>query len=175
MRLGILASAFSPFPTPGHLWAMQQAVDAKVCDGILAAIQVDPSTERPEKRKPALSLAERTMILESIRHVRKTIWYDTEAELLDIMRHLRPAVRILGEDHFFDRNTGDDLDPPIPVFWAKRKPEWSGTEFARRIHDAYRAHQERNPDAEQTSESVPGPRDSTAHPGVQGPGVPGVR
>ncbi len=133
MRLGLFASSFDPFPHPGHLWAMKQALYAGVCDGILAAVQVDPTSERPAKRKPALDIAERMMLLSSIRYVHQVVFYGTEADLLEIMRTLRPAVRILGEDHRHDHNTGDDMDPPIPVFWAKRKPEWSGTAFLERM------------------------------------------
>jgi glycerol-3-phosphate cytidylyltransferase len=172
MKLGIFASAFDPFPHPGHLWAMQQALDAGACDGVLAAVQVDPQIERPEKRKPALTLAERKMILESIRYVKQVLFYRTEQDLWTLIYRLKPACLIVGEDHQLDRVTGADI---ATVFWAKRKPEWSGTEFSRRIHDAYRAHQERNPDAQPPRQSVPGPRDPTADRGVQVPGVPGVR
>jgi glycerol-3-phosphate cytidylyltransferase len=135
-RLGILASAFDPFPHPGHLWAIQQALAADACDAILAALHEDPTVERPAKRKPTLTVEERTELLLACRHVHAVVTYRTEADLLEIMRNRRPAVRILGEDHRHDHNTGDDLDPPIPVFWAKRKPEWSGTQMARRIAES---------------------------------------
>lgn len=137
MRLGLFASAFDPFPHPGHLWSMRQAIEAGACDGILAAVHVDPSVERPEKRKPALTVEDRTELLLACRYVHAVVTYRTEADLLEIMRTRRPAVRILGEDHRHDHNTGDDLAPPIPVFWAARKPEWSGTEFSKRIAISY--------------------------------------
>lgn len=137
MRLGLFASAFDPFPHPGHLWSMRQAIEAGACDGILAAVHVDPSVERPEKRKPALHISDRMMLLGAIQCVKRVVFYGTEADLGTLMQHCRPAVRIIGEDHKSDHNTGDDLDPPIPVFWAARKPEWSGTEFSKRIAISY--------------------------------------
>src|SRR5574343_979549 len=167
MRLGVLASSYSPFPHPGHYWAMRQAIDAVTCDAVIAALHIDPSLSNHSKQQPAMTVSDRTNLLLACRYVDGVVAYQTEADLLEIMRLCRPVVRIIGEDHRHDRNTGDDLDPPIPVFWANRKPEWSGTQFARRIHDAYRAHQERNPDAEQTSKSVPGQGDSQADRGVQ--------
>lgn len=142
-KLGILASAFDPFPHPGHLWTIQQALAADACDAILAALQEDPTLERPQKRKPALSVEERTQLLLACRYVHAVVPYRTEADLLEILRDRRPAVRIIGEDHRHDRNTGDDLEPPIPVFWAKRKPAWSGTEMARRIYDTYADQRDR--------------------------------
>lgn len=137
MILGLFASAFDPCLHPGHLWAIQQALASDACDAILAALHEDPTVERPEKRKPAFTVEERTELLLACRHVHAVVTYRTEADLLEIMRTRRPAVRILGEDHRHDRNTGDDLAPPIPVFWAARKPEWSGTEFSKRITLSY--------------------------------------
>jgi len=131
MRLGIFASAFDPFPHPGHLWAMKQALDAGACDGIIAAVQVDPTVERPEKRKPATSFAERMMMLEAIRYVRQTAFYGTEQDLWMLIWRLKPACLIVGEDHQTDRVTGADL---APVFWAKRKPEWSSSRFVDAIY-----------------------------------------
>lgn len=133
MRLGMHASAFDPFPHPGYLYAWQQAIDAGACDGIVAAIQVDPSVERPEKRRPALTVKERIAILEQFRVVQTVCVYENERQLLELIKSGRPACLIVGEDHRDDPVTGADL---APVFWAQRKPEWSGTKIARRIAES---------------------------------------
>lgn len=135
-RLGLLASAFDPWPHPGHILAMRQALAANTCDAILAALHEDPTVERPGKRRPALTVEERTELLLACRYVHAVVTYRTEADLLEILRTRRPAVRIIGQDHLHDHNTGDELVPPVPVFWAQRKPEWSGTQFARRIAES---------------------------------------
>ena len=85
MRLGLFASAFDPFPHPGHLWAIQQALAAGACDAILAALQEDPSLERPSKRRPALSVEERTQLLLACRYVHAVVPYRTEHDLMEIM------------------------------------------------------------------------------------------
>jgi glycerol-3-phosphate cytidylyltransferase-like family protein len=138
-RLGILASAFDPFH-PGYLWAMKQALDAGACEAVVVAIHRDPSIERPAKRRPALTLDERAAILREFRQVHHVLTYETEQDLVKLILKLKPACLIVGADHQTDRVTGTDL---APVFWAKRKPEWSGTQMARRIHDAYVEHQNR--------------------------------
>jgi len=143
MKLGLHASSFDPIH-PGYLYAWQQALDAGACDGIVAAIHADPSTERPEKRRPAMTLDERAAILREFRQVHHVLTYATEQDLWKLIYRLKPACLIIGQDHQTERVTGADL---APVFWAARRPEWSGTEFARRIHDAYRDHQERTADA----------------------------
>lgn len=171
MRLGLSASAFDLIH-PGYLYAWQQALAAGACDAILAALHEDPSEERPSKRRPAMTVEERTELLLACRHVHVVVTYRTEQDLWKLIYRLKPACLIIGEDHQYDRVTGADL---APVFWAKRKPEWSGTEFARRIHDAYLAHQERIHDAEPPRQSVPGQGNPETDRGVQGPGMPGVR
>jgi glycerol-3-phosphate cytidylyltransferase-like family protein len=129
MKLGLHASAFDPIH-PGYLYAWHQALDAGACDGIVAAIHADPSTERSEKRRPAMTVKERIAILEQFRVVQTVCVYVDERQLYEMIRSTRPACLIIGEDHEFDRVTGADL---APVFWAKRNPEWSGTQIARRI------------------------------------------
>lgn len=134
-RLGLMASAFDPLH-PGHLWAMRQAIEDGACEGILAALHIDPSIERPTKRKPAMTADERALILTAIRYVRFIRHYQTEDELLAAIKNLRPCCLIIGEDHKGETVTGGDFG--IPIFWAKRKPEWSGTAFAHRIAESLR-------------------------------------
>lgn len=131
-RIGFIASCFDPFPHPGHVWAMSQAVEACDLDEIVIALHIDPTIERPAKRKPALTVEERMYLLWSIKWVRRSpIPYNTEAELYNILKAVAPDVRILGDDYKDKTVTGDDLD--IPVFYAKRRDDWSGTEFTKRI------------------------------------------
>lgn len=133
MKLGLLASAFDPFPHPGHLYAMRQAINAGACEAILAAVHSDPSIERPAKRKPAMTVPERVMMLRALHYVHEVVIYETEAFLQEIIRDQKPACLIAGEDHRDDRVTGEEY---APVFWARRLPEWSSTQFARRIAES---------------------------------------
>ncbi len=57
--------------------------------------------------------------------------YQTEDELLDLMRFFKPDVRILGEDYINKPFTGDDLSPR--VVYTTRSHEWSTTKIKNRI------------------------------------------
>lgn len=133
MRLGLLASAFDPYPHPGIIWAIEQAVASCKLDGIIAAVHVDPSIERPAKRSPSTPLEERLCMVRALKWVWRAFPYHTEKGLRCAMQAWQPDVVIIGEDHRSDDWTGKDLG--LPVFWAKRKEGWSGTEFVRRIRE----------------------------------------
>ena len=126
--LGFLASAFDPLH-PGYVWAMQQAIDAKACDGVIAALHLDPSLERG-KPKSVLTAEERRVLLLALKPVRQVVFYDTESALHQLLKALAPVVRILGDDYIGKPYVGDDLG--MPVFYAKRRPDWSGTKFRER-------------------------------------------
>lgn len=138
-RLGLFASAFDPFVHPGYSYAWRQAIDADLCDGILAALHVDPNCERLEKRRPALSVRDREQMLFECKHVHIVVRYTTEAELVWIAHDFRPSVIIVGEDHRHDPVTGAGW---APVFYARRRPEWSGTIFTNAIYEAERDRRE---------------------------------
>ena len=131
MRLGLLASSFSPFPHCGHIRAMQDAIEAGACDAIRAALHIDPSVERHWKRSPPLTADEREILLRAIRYVHAVVRYETEQHLEEIISSWPPACLIIGEDHRGRDYTGQEFE--IPVFWASRSYGWSGTAFAERI------------------------------------------
>ena len=109
---------------------MNQALDAGVCEGIIAALHIDPSIERG-KPKPVLTVEERGYLLANLKPVWEVIPYETEQDLYDLLFTVRPSVRILGDDYIGKSYVGDDL--PIPVFYAKRRADWSGTLFRERM------------------------------------------
>jgi glycerol-3-phosphate cytidylyltransferase len=109
---------------------MEQAIEAGACTGIIAALHEDPSLERG-KPKPVLTLEERGYLLSQLRHVCEVIPYHTEQDLYDLILTVRPSVRILGDDYVGEPYVGDNL--PIPVFYARRRSDWSGTRFRERL------------------------------------------
>lgn len=140
VRLGLLASAFDPWH-PGYVYTIRQAILSGRCDGILAALHVDPSVERPEKRRPAMTVDERREILLGCRWVECVETYATEHDLAELVWAFQPALRILGQDAIRKPITG--AVSRIPVFYAVRRPGWSGTEFARRTAASYADWQRR--------------------------------
>jgi len=135
MKYGLLASAFSPFPHPGHVYVMKQAREAG-CDGIVAFLHGDPSVARPFKIQPALSVKERTILLRPL--VTLIVPYKTESDLVKL--YVRASdwldcVLITGEEYRGTTFTGHDLG--LPVVFTKRINGISGTDYARRITTSY--------------------------------------
>jgi glycerol-3-phosphate cytidylyltransferase len=116
--VGFVASCFDLLHA-GHCLYLKEA--KSVCDYLIAALQEDPSVDRPMKNKPIQSLEERRIQLESVKYVDEIVTYKTEDELVSLLEKVKPNIRILGSDyrgitvngyiqctniHYHDRNHG---------------------------------------------------------------------
>jgi bifunctional ADP-heptose synthase (sugar kinase/adenylyltransferase) len=63
----------------------------------------------------------------AIKYVDEVYMYQTEDELVDLIKFFEPDVRILGEDYIGKPFTGDDLPPE--VVYTTRSHEWSTTKI----------------------------------------------
>jgi glycerol-3-phosphate cytidylyltransferase len=108
----------------------------KYCDYLICALQVDPSTDRPEKNKPIQSLVERYLQLEAVNHVDKIIPYNNEEELLTIFASIDLDVRILGEEYKDKKFTGKDICQKrgIKLVYNKRDHDFSTSSLRERIY-----------------------------------------
>jgi len=145
-RIGIIAGNFDVIH-PGYVRMFNDAKQ-NACDYFIVALHEDPSLERPEKIKPILSLDERTEILLSFQAIDEVIYYQTEVDLVDVLKRVRPNVRILGTD-YQDRTdfTGSELG--IQIYYHARNHDWSTTRFKNEITDQVllqRKRQEGNAD-----------------------------
>lgn len=125
---GFVCGAFDLFH-PGHNILLRDCKE--VCDFLIVGLQTDPSIDRPGKNKPIQSIYERYVQLENCKHVDKIIPYDTEADLVNVLKTLKIDVRILGDDYVDKFFTGDELD--IPVHFVSRKHNFSSTELRHRL------------------------------------------
>ena len=126
--IGFLAGSFDVIH-PGYIKMFQ---DAKtVCDWLVVGLHKDSSVERPEKIKPVLSVKERTEMLLALRFVDQVCCYETEEDLVALLRVINPDVRILGSDYKGRGFTGDHLN--IPIHYHDRNHEWSTTAFKKEI------------------------------------------
>lgn len=131
IKTGFVASTFDLLH-PGHCLMLK---DAKTqCDILIAALQSDPTLDRPEKNKPIMSLNERHILLSSNRYVDKIFFYNTEKDLLELLNQIRPDVRILGSDYKDspEKIVGKDLCKKI-YFHDRTGHGWSTTHFRERI------------------------------------------
>ncbi len=115
----------------GHVRAFKEA--KTICDYLIVGVQSDPSVDRKDKNRPIQTLEERVEQVEAIRWVDEVVTYETEADLVELLKRLKPDIRILGEDWKGKKFTGDEL--PIKVHFNKRDRILSTSELLERIRN----------------------------------------
>jgi len=78
----------------GHVAMLAEA--KQNCDYLIVGLQNDPSVDRPEKNKPIQSIFERQLQITACRFVDEVVVYNTEDDVLDILKTLPIDVRIIG-------------------------------------------------------------------------------
>ena len=129
--IGILAGSFDIIH-PGYVKLFKEFNN--VCEYQFILLQDDPTTERPEKLKPILGINERIDMITPFLDCCFFMTYNTEEELLQLIKSLNPDIRLMGEDYIGKRFTGDDLG--IPVKWVERNHGWSTTKFKKLIAES---------------------------------------
>lgn len=127
MRVGFTCSAFDLLHA-GHILMLEEAKTQ--CDYLIAALQVDPTIDRPTKNKPIQSIVERYIQLEAVKYVDQVVVYNTEQDLLDLLQIFPIDVRIIGEEYKDKDFTGKYLD--IPIYYNKRSHRFSSSELRQR-------------------------------------------
>lgn len=123
-KIGFTAGNFDLLH-PGYIYTFEDA--KKYCDYFIVFLQRDPSLHRKSKYKPIIPPYERYRALKSIKYIDEVYMYQTEEELLDLIKFFKPDVRILGEDYIGKKFTGDDL--PIEIVYTSRAHSWSTTKI----------------------------------------------
>ncbi len=120
----------------GHILMLKEA--KKVCDYLVVGLQNDPTTDRPEKQKPIMSVKERKIILTGIKYIDKVIVYRTEADLVKLIRKVKPDIRIIGTDWKGKQITGSELAKELghKIHFNKRNHNYSSSELRKRIYEA---------------------------------------
>ena len=130
-KIGFTCSCFDLLHV-GHILMLKDAKEQ--CDKLIIGLQTDPTLDRPEKNKPIQSQKERYIQLEAVKYVDDIFVYDTEASLLDLLKLVKPDVRILGSDYEGKSFTGDNLN--IPIYFHKRNHDWSTTSLKEKIKNS---------------------------------------
>lgn len=130
MKIGITASAFDLLHV-GHVEMLREAKEQ--CDYLIAALHVNPAVERQSKNKPIQSIVERYMQLSAVKFVDEVIPYETEEDLLDIIKLKSVNIRILGEEYKNTNFSGNDLD--MEFYFNKRRHRFSSSELRKRLKE----------------------------------------
>jgi glycerol-3-phosphate cytidylyltransferase len=114
------------------------------CDYLIAALQTDPTIDRPDtKNKPVQSIVERQIQLSATRYVDEIVVYQTEKDLEDILLTLPIDVRILGIEYKDKDFTGKDicLKRGIEIVYNGRDHSFSSSNLRKRVAESERNKQ----------------------------------
>lgn len=111
---------------PGHILMLKEC--RAQCDMLIVGLQINA---RPGKEKPIENFEERMIRLKGCRYVDKILTYDTEGDLYNLLKELRPDIRFLGADHQNLPFTGDNL--PIKIIFNSRDHDYSSSNLRARI------------------------------------------
>jgi glycerol-3-phosphate cytidylyltransferase len=108
------------------------------CDYLIVGLQTDPTIDRPTKNKPVQSLVERYVQLKAISVVDEIIPYQTEAELLEIIKAIPIDVRIIGADYLNKDFTGKEIadELGIETYFNRRDHAFSTTNLRLRVWES---------------------------------------
>ncbi|WP_312323101.1 adenylyltransferase/cytidyltransferase family protein [Soonwooa sp.] len=123
-KIGITFSAFDLLHA-GHIKMLEEA--KTVCDYLIVALQLDPTLDRPHKNKPTQSIVERYIQLKACRSVDEIVPYNTEEDLMDILKSFVIDVRIIGDDYRDADFTGKQYceEKGIEIYYNKRDHRFS--------------------------------------------------
>ena len=124
-RTGVIAGNFDVIH-PGYVRFFKDAKE-NACDWLIVALHVDPTIERPSKAKPILTAEERTEILLSLKYVDEVRYYNTEAELTELLSNVPDHTRVIGSDYLDKNFTGKSLASDI--YYHELNHGWSTTKF----------------------------------------------
>lgn len=130
MRVGFTCSTFDLLHA-GHILMLEEAKNQ--CDYLIVGLQTDPTIDRPEKNKPIQTMYERFVQLKAVKFVDEIIPYETEEDLLTILKNVDIDIRIVGEEYQGKLFTGRDIRP---VYYNKRGHSLSTTELRKRIQSS---------------------------------------
>jgi glycerol-3-phosphate cytidylyltransferase len=135
-KIGIVFSAWDLFHA-GHIAMLAEAKNH--CDYLIAALQTDPTIDRPDSKNPPVqTIVERQIQLSTNRNVDEVVVYQTEKDLEDLLLILPVDVRILGVEYKDRDFTGKDICQKrgIEIVYNGRDHSFSSSSLRKRVAEA---------------------------------------
>ena len=136
LKVGVVFSSFDLFHA-GHVAMLAEAKNH--CDYLIAALQTDPTIDRPESKNPPIqTIVERQIQVSTNRNVDEVVVYQTEKDLEDLLLILPIDVRILGVEYKDKDFTGKDicLKRGIEIVYNGRDHSFSSSSLRKRVAEA---------------------------------------
>ena len=136
LTIGIVFSSFDLFHA-GHVAMLAEAKNH--CDYLIAALQTDPTIDRPNSKNPPIqSIVERQIQVSTNRNVDEVVVYQTEKDLEDLLLILPIDVRILGVEYADKEFTGKEICKKrgIEIIYNGRDHSFSSSSLRKRVAEA---------------------------------------
>jgi glycerol-3-phosphate cytidylyltransferase len=132
MKTGITFSTFDLFHA-GHVKMLEEAKTK--CNYLIVGLQLDPSIDRPEKKKPTQSIIERYVQLKGCKFIDEIIPYVNEEDLMDILSSFKIDIRIIGEEYKEKDFTGKEYckKKGIEIYYNKREHRFSSSALREQV------------------------------------------
>ena len=136
LKVGVVFSSFDLFHA-GHVAMLSEAKNH--CDYLIAALQTDPTIDRPDSKNPPIqTIVERQIQVSTNRNVDEVVVYQTEKDLEDLLLILPVDVRILGVEYKDKDFTGKDICQKrgIEIVYNGRDHSFSSSSLRKRVAEA---------------------------------------
>jgi len=116
----------------GHVQLLKKA--AELGDFLIVGLDGDKRvTELKGKERPINNLVSRITLLESIKYVDRVVAFDSDEQLETLIKTMRPAVMVIGEEYRDKRIIGSEYVGEI-VYFPKMEG-FSSTHIINKLYD----------------------------------------
>ena len=129
--IGFTASTFDLMHA-GHVIMLQEA--KTLCDYLIVGLLTDPTRDRSNKNHPIQTSWERWIQAQALEAVDRVVPFDTEQDLEDMIRILKPDVRFVGDEYQGKPHTGHDIEG-TQIIYNKREHNYGSTQLRDKIYE----------------------------------------
>lgn len=146
MIIGFNCSSFDLLHA-GHVTMLK--MEKQLCDYLIVGLQCDPTIDRPGiKNKPVQTIYERYVQVQAVKYVDEILVYNTEDDLLNLLKTHRIDIRFLSDEYINRDFTGKQycIDNNIKLHYHQRQHPYGSTELRNRTYNAEAELREINAD-----------------------------
>ena len=130
-KIGFTCGVFDLFHA-GHVLMLQEC--KQHCDYLIVALNradnID-ATINPNKKPPIYNINERKLIISSCKFVDEVLEYNSEQELLNLLKTKNISIRFLGDDYKNKPITGADLK--MEIYYTNRSHGLSSSYYKNKL------------------------------------------
>ncbi len=137
IRIGLTASTFDLLHA-GHIAMLEEAKSQ--CDFLIVGLLTDPTNDRKDsKNAPVQTTYERWIQAQAIKVIDMLIPFDTEEDLISMIKMIKPHVRIVGEEYKGTHHTGWDIKD-VEIYYNTRNHNYGSTQLRKKILEQEQKH-----------------------------------